>query len=242
MLLVTRPLPIADATARRLKRLGYKSVIAPQIKAHFRAPRTVDTDDVQAVIVTSPQAAQALKTWKNLRHLSAIAVGDKTASLLKKSGFKNVNVRSADGDARDLIRLIKSICRKTTGALLLAGAPTTGRKLAVDLQNLGYTARRISVYETGAIKTLPLAAQQFLQNKKSAKGEWGILFYSPRTARAFVEAVQKARLTPCLKRLNAYCISAVVAKSAQKLPWRHVHIALRPTEDALLALLPKPRT
>jgi len=232
-MLVTRPLPAATDTARRLQRMGYNPVIAPQLHVEFKTPRTVNTENVQALLVTSPQAALALKAWKHLHRLPALAVGDKTATLLERAGFKNVH--SASGDAVALVGLVNATCKRKAGALLLAGAPSTGRKLAVDLRDLGYAVRRLSVYAVAEADVLSTAAVTFMKDKKSV----GVLFYSARTARTFVNAVKKARLKDCAKHLNAYCISAAVAKAAQQLPWQHVYNAGEPTEDALLGLLPK---
>ncbi|MGE3771218.1 MAG: uroporphyrinogen-III synthase [Bdellovibrionales bacterium] len=230
MLLVTRPQPSAADTAARLKRRGFRVVVSPQLQASFKKPRAVSAAG-HIVVVTSPQAARALANWPQLHHLPALAVGDGTKKLLLAAGFRSV--ASAAGDAVALVQLVRKKYKKRK--FLLAVAPSTGQALAAALRRLGHSVQRISVYTISPVVDLPAGARRFLKTGRAG----GVLFYSPRTARAFAQAVKKARLTDCTKQLKAYCLSAAIAKAAKRLSWKSVAVAKQPTEAALLALLPQ---
>jgi len=63
------------------------------------------------------------------------------------------------------------------------------------------------------------------------------LFFSPKTARTFVEVVTEAGLKDSCKNIEAICLSPAGAKAAALLPWRQVRASDEPTQDSLLTLL-----
>ena len=82
------------------------------------------------------------------------------------------------------------------------------------------------------MSALPREARDALAN-----GELdGVLFYSPRTARLFLERAGEADLTEALKGMDAYCLSKAVAEALAGSGWRKVHVAARPDEAALFGL------
>jgi uroporphyrinogen-III synthase len=235
MLLVTRPQPSAVETARKVRALGHRCIVAPLLTIQPTPVRPIDTTHYQAIVVTSGQAARALAAWPHLNKLPAVAVGDKTAALLRAAGFKKVS--SANGAARELVDQIRRHSKPRGGGLLIACALTTGRHVAEQLKQSGFSVGRVSVY---AVHDNPLspAAMAFLRH---AKQDAGILFYSARTARAFIAATKKSRLSGCTKKLIAYCLSETVARAVQPMGCSQVRVAARPTEDAMLALLSRKR-
>jgi uroporphyrinogen-III synthase len=244
MLLVTRPQPSAAETARTLRARGHRCAIAPLLAVQPKPVRAVDASPYQVIVVTSGAAARALAAWHHLHALPAVAVGDKTAALLRAAGFKKVI--SANGAAADAVDVVRRRYNPRRGGVLVACAPSTGHAVAARLKTYKFSARRLSVYSVNDAP-LPAAAVTFLRG--AGMGD-GALFYSARTARAFVAAIKKSRLNGqikdtinggCTKKLIAYCLSEAVAKAARQVGWRHVQVAARPTEEALLALLPHGR-
>src|SRR5271156_2738138 len=104
--LVTRPHPDNEDTARALRERGFEVVLAPMLR--FEAmPLADDLDaDFAAVIVTSANALRAVEAQLGpLSKLPLFAVGEHTASEARRLGFDQVV--SAEGDAgklRDLLR------------------------------------------------------------------------------------------------------------------------------------------
>jgi uroporphyrinogen-III synthase len=63
------------------------------------------------------------------------------------------------------------------------------------------------------------------------------LFFSPRTAAAFVTLVIEADLASGCERVAAYALSSAVCDALAGLPWRAIGVAARPDQESLLAVL-----
>ena len=104
--LVTRPHPDNEDTARALRERGFKVVLAPMLR--FEAlPLADDLDaDFAAVIVTSANALRAAEAQLGpLLKLPLFAVGEHSASEARRLGFDQVV--SAEGDAGKLRELLR---------------------------------------------------------------------------------------------------------------------------------------
>src|SRR5262249_31202803 len=66
----------------------------------------------------------------------------------------------------------------------------------------------------------------------------GILLFSPRTAKTFVQLVGNAGLTLHCAKLVAFCISAATAEALGNLNFTRVAVAGAPNQDAILSLIP----
>ncbi|HLS69196.1 MAG TPA: uroporphyrinogen-III synthase, partial [Kiloniellales bacterium] len=64
-----------------------------------------------------------------------------------------------------------------------------------------------------------------------------VLFFSPRTAAVFAALISRAALQQACRSMTAYCLSDAVADAVAHLPWKALHSAAAPNQDALLALL-----
>jgi uroporphyrinogen-III synthase len=93
--------------------------------------------------------------------------------------------------------------------------------------------RRVVLYRAEPIARLDEGAAQAI----GAGGLDGVLLHSPRSAREFVRLVAQARLSRACADLTAYCLSPEVAKASGTVAWRALHVASRPDQEALLALL-----
>jgi uroporphyrinogen-III synthase len=62
-----------------------------------------------------------------------------------------------------------------------------------------------------------------------------VLFFSPETARVFVRLAVRAGGS--VESATALAISEATRAALSPLPWRRIHVASLPTQDALLALL-----
>lgn len=227
--LITRPEPGASQTAARVAALGFRPIVAPLLE--IRALRTAlpAATSVQAIVVTSGNAIACLPP--SHRQLPLLAVGAASADSARGAGF--ATVASADGDAQALAALSSVACRPGAGPLLLAASRGQGISLAAELRLRGFRVIRRSVYAAAPVETLPEPARAAL-----AQGAIGAaLFFSAETARHAVRLLRSAGLDSAVRNVDAVAIGQAAAVALQPLPWRQLHVASRPNQDAMLALL-----
>ncbi len=164
------------------------------------------------------------------KKIPVYTVGDASARAARGLGFASVT--SASGDVESLAGLVVERLRPEDGALLhIAGTKVAG-DLAGLLKDKGFAYRREMLYRAQKAEAFSDAALGAFRDG----GLDGILFFSPRTAKTFVNLARAARLEQAVGRLDAYCLSGAVADEAGALAWRSVRTAARPEQSALLDL------
>jgi uroporphyrinogen-III synthase len=190
-------------------------------------PVALDLGGVQAIAVTSANAAPALR---EVAHLPVFAVGAASAAAARRAGC--VQVESAGGDAASLARLIVASCRADGGAILHLCGTEVRAGLAAALHEAGFRVLRQAVYRARPAQALSPPTCAALR-----AGIDAVLLFSPRTALIFVELVTRQGLERYLEGSDACCFSTAVAESCRGLAWRRVRIAARPDQEALVDLL-----
>ncbi|NQE62145.1 uroporphyrinogen-III synthase [Caulobacter sp. RHG1] len=215
---ITRARPGAEATADRVRALGFTPIIDPLLAVEALDVE-IDLDHVAALAFTSANGVDAFARLHDARHLPVFAVGRATARAAESVGFPSVS--SADGDVEDLARLVVGAAG---GPVLWAGAKEPAGDLVGLLRDCGVMAHGVAVYETverGPSETTLAAATT-------------VLLHSPRAARALAR-ILTSRPTPNLRCL---CLSkAVAAPLAGLVEPGSVAVAPRPDESAMLELL-----
>jgi uroporphyrinogen-III synthase len=230
-ILVTRPKEDAEETAATLRARGHSVLIAPLIEIRFLEGPDISLDGIQAVLATSSNGVQALALRTMRRDVPLFAVGAQTARIARDAGF--ASVRSANGDARALAAETLVWAKPDAGVLLHAAGAETKGQLAEALGAAGLDVRTIALYDAVAVSTLPHEVVDAL-----TKGNLDAVFlYSPRSAQIFSDCVVKARMVDRCAALTALCISPDAAARLASLDFRAVHVAPRPDQEALLALL-----
>jgi uroporphyrinogen-III synthase len=233
--LVTRPHPDDEATARALRARGFDVLRAPMLR--FEPVPFQDDVDARygAVIVTSANALRAIASHlagSRLLKLPLFAVGDHTAAAARDAGFGEVIASGGDAGAlRDLVlAAVKSKrLQKASPLLYLAGADLA-RDLAGELGQKGFTVVTQTTYRMVPASGLPREiCDAFLANRIEA-----VLHYSRRSARAFLEAARSAGVEISALALPQYCISAAVAAILRDAGATQVTAAISPDENALL--------
>ncbi len=228
-MLITRPQPGADATARRVAALGLRPVVAPVLAVVGRRVKLPPLRRLQAILVTSANALEDLP--RDYFELPLFAVGRATAARAGEAGFNNV--RSADADAQALAALVVRSCTQEAGSLLLACGEGQGMSLAGALRQAGFRVIRRVVYAAGAVAELPDSACRALRGNDLRAA----LFFSPATARAFVSLLRRAMSDDHVAGVEALAISEPTAAALRSLPWCRIRVASRPNQDELLAML-----
>jgi uroporphyrinogen-III synthase len=229
VILITRPQPQADETARRIVAMGMVPMVAPMLEVTGLAVRW-PAETIQAILITSSNALLA-----NLcaigPDIMVVAVGDATAERARRAGHRRVH--SAAGDATALLKLATQLCTVDGGTLLLASGQGQGHALAAELRRHGYAVAHHEVYRAAPVAEIPADARAAIL----ADAVQAALFFSAETARVFVELAVSAGLRDAIGRIDALAISAPTATALAPLPWRRFRVAVQPNQDDLLALL-----
>ena len=230
-LMITRPLRDAEEVAARLCELDIDSLIEPMLDIRFEPNSVLDLDAVQAVLLTSRNGARALAGATERRDKPVFAVGDSTARELVDTGF--TETKSARGDVSDLAVLVAETLDPADGPLLhVAGSHRAG-DLSGMLKADGFDVHRSVLYRSETADRFSDQARQALADGPLD----GVLFYSPRSAAAFVDLAEAEDLAEGCRRLTAFCLSGAVGDAAGSLPWRRVAVAPRPAQESLLQLV-----
>jgi len=236
-LLITRPQEDAGPLAEALARRGHEPLVEPlmEIRAVEPAP-ALELDGVQAVLLTSANGARALANATKRRDLKLLAVGDRTAEAAREAGFKEV--ASAAGDVEALTTLARETLDPGKGKLLHVGGTAVAGDLVGALGAAGFQADRVALYEARPATALSAGTIAAL-----GRGDVdGVLLFSPRSAKTFLDLVKAADLAAACSRLTAFCLSPAVASNLDGVSFRDVRVAERPEQAALLALLEPPAT
>lgn len=211
--LVLRPQPGADASAARLRAMGFDPVVAPLFMlapVEWALPEA----PVAAVLMTSASAARlAGPQLGALVHLPLYAVGAATAEAARTAGFRDIV--TGPGDAAALAPLVAH-----APVLHLAGVAHRADALPAGL------VRRI-VYADTPVAALPGAVAEAARDGAVA------LLHSPRAAARFAALAGPAGVDR--RRIALAAISAAAAEAAGG-SWADVAVAAQPREAALLAV------
>jgi uroporphyrinogen-III synthase len=231
--LVTRPHPDNEATARALRERGFAVVLAPLLRFE-QIPLSEELDaDFAGVIVTSANALRAVEAQMSaLLALPLFAVGDHTAAEARRIGF--AKVISADGDAAKLrARVRKELKANKAGKLLYLAGADLSRDLAAELGDDGFEVVTRTSYRMVALAGLSRETREaFAANEVEA-----VLHYSQRSARAFLEAARAEGVEITALAVPQCCISANVAAILREAGAVYVLAAASPDENALFGAL-----
>lgn len=231
--LVTRPHPDNEATARALRERGFEVVLAPMLRFE-QVPLDEALDaDVAGVIVTSANALRAAEgEVAALAALPLFAVGKHTADEAHRLGF--AKVISADSDAAKLrARVRKEFKGKAAAKLLYLAGADLSRDLAGELGADGFEVITRTTYRMVALSALSHETREaFAANEVEA-----VLHYSQRSARAFLEAARADGVEISALAVPQCCISANVAAILHEAGAVRVLSATSPDENALFGAL-----
>lgn len=237
-ILVTRPHPDDETTARALRDRGFDVLRAPMLR--FEPVPFQDDADARygAVIVTSANALRAIApqlAGSRLLQLPLFAVGEHTAAAAREAGFDEVIASKGDAGAlRDLVlAAVRSKQLKKTNPLLYLAGADLARDLGGELGEKGLTVATHTTYRMVPAPSLPREiCDAFVAHEVEA-----ILHYSRRSARAFLEAARSGGVEISALALPQCCISVAVAAVLRDAGATQVTAATSPDENALFDAL-----
>lgn len=231
VLLVLRPEPQASDMVAALSARGVTALAEPMLAIEpldDPAGRVRAADpEAEAIILTSRQTVAILKAAGDLGtllNLPVIAVGGGTAHDARAAGF--VDVRSADGNADDLVDLV---ARAGFHRLVHAGGRDKAGDIAGRLAALGVTVIEAELYRAEQRDQLaPEVAAAFAEGRID-----GLIVASRRSSQAFVNLVESMDLTARLAPLKVAALSeAAAAPFAGRVA--DILVAASPTGPALI--------
>ncbi len=230
-LLITRPAKDAKGLADALGVKGIEVLIEPMLIIEDLTGPDLDLGGVQALLVTSANAARALARRTSVRDLPVLTVGQASGRAADAAGFTRVT--SAGGDVASLVELARHSLDCGAGVLLHAAASEIAGDLAGSLAMLGFMYRREVLYQAQTPNQFSTAAVAALREGRLG----GAVFFSPRTAATFVALIDREGLGHTTSVLYAYCLSSAVADALEGLVWKQVAVAVKPDQNYLLALI-----
>lgn len=233
--LVTRPSGEAERTARALDARGWEALIAPVTEIRPIPGVPAETDGATGLIFTSAAGVRAWTAAGGRTDLPVWTVGDATARVAERAGFDRIV--SAGGNSSDLVGRLQDTRRGADGPLLHVSGEQIAGDTAGELERAGLICRHLILYRAKIVRCLPENALTAL----NAGVVRAAPFFSPRAAAAFVRLVEEAGALDRLHRVEALFLSDACARAGQAV-WRGTRVAERPTEEALLALLPSGST
>jgi len=232
-ILVTRPEPDNSEMKSFLEENGHEAYAAPMLE--FKKTNVVwpNLEDYSAIIVTSKNAVRILCEKTDKRSMSLFTVGDQSADLAKKMGFKDVY--SGKGNVKGLIRFLHK--KKFYKPLLYLRGRNITTNLSVALVH--HDVDELIIYDMIEIPSLPEDVRiAFWKNKIDM-----VIFYSKRTAESFywtVESMdQNIRIKMGLKRTIALCLGRGVLEYVSKKHEGTVEQIKNPSSEHLLNKLKK---
>lgn len=237
ILLLTRPPEPSRELADPLAARGFDSVIAPAIEIvplPFTLPRPLEA--YAALIFTSANAVRSFAGTTPFRAAPAVhAVGAQTADCARAFGFQNVTETGPDSAA--LARFISGHRPgddpSATRIMLHPRGQEVVRDLSSQIDNPALRMEEVVCYRAQDASALPPRAVDLLKTKRV----YAALFFSARSAQAFLRLADAAGCTPSLSAVGALCLSPRVVESARTVSWREIRVAGRPDRDGMLALL-----
>ena len=218
-LVVTRPLPGADATVARIEAAGHSPVRLPLFAVEPVEWDVGDAGDFDALLLTSSNAVRLARAGlQRLRHLPVYAVGQTTAQSAKLSGLDVTAVGSSGAQAMLAIA-------DQTGHRRMLWLAAHDRTVVAPPE--GMTINAVTVYKSVELPVPPDFAA-ILTNSDA------VLLHSARAAGHFAGLCDEYGVDRAVISLAAF--SAAIADAAGQ-GWRSIAIAESPNDAALLAAL-----
>jgi len=226
-LIVTRPQEDADALKTRLEALGHKVILSPLLEILPLADAVIRDAPYQLIALTSANGMRALArhpALPQLRSRPVLAVGPQSAQAARSAGFSDVTM--AGGDAIGLAEYIAKTGDRRKGPVLYLSGRDSAGNFAARLEARGFTVARVIAYEARAASQLSAEVHS---------GADGVLLFSPRTARIWVELIARSGLEAAARGMIHICISKNAGAALPETYPRR--IAAQATEAAMLDVI-----
>jgi uroporphyrinogen-III synthase len=226
---ITRPQADGERTATALRARGHEVLVAPVMRVEVIAANLAG--EWGAVIVTSANAPNAIAqnpARDALIKRPLFAVGQRSAEAARQTGF--INVTSAGGDVRDLVRMLVGEHADAKAPLLYLAGEDRAADLIGELSTRGIAAEMRVVYRAVAAPFPPALIEALRVGEVDI-----VMHFSRRSAENYVAGAKRAGIVGPALAVRHLCLSAQVAEPLAGASC--IAVAAHPDEAALIELL-----
>jgi uroporphyrinogen-III synthase len=223
-------LPGALDYLHELEVAGFETLCAPMLEIKPQAFEVPDLDGLQGLVFTSRQGVRYFAEKTVRRDIAVYCVGAYTAMEARACGFEIVH--SAEGAARDLAAFVRAQAADYDRFLYVRGVHVM-RDLAADLEGVGLAVSSVVVYRSDLVAGFSAECVAAMK----AGAVCAVVFFSKRTARNFMDIVEREGLSGELTGIKALCISAGVVECVRAELWREVKVSPQPDRRGMFDLL-----
>lgn len=232
-ILITRPERQARIYADELESRGFLPLIEPALLIEPTGKIWPELGEFQVILITSVNGLLALAQATDRRDFPLYVVGPNTFNAAKEHGFEQVLTGS--GTAKALAALVVDSCSPQDGPILYVRGEDVAFDMKAALRDAGFSVDEYVSYKAVPITALSARCKTALKSKEIE----AITFFSVRSAEAFIQCVEAARLKPFLKGIKALCISQSVLEYVRSKSGAKTYVAETPDRDGITALIHK---
>ncbi len=229
--LITRPLIQARLYAAELEALEHKTIVDPMLSFEALGFEVPDLSTYQGLLFTSAHAVKVFVACVGVCDLPVFCVGTHTESVAKERGF--TTVYETGGNAEKMVAFVTDHCTDQTKPLLHVRGEHVAKPLHVLLAGHGFQVDLLHVYKTAQ-------ATEFSEGTLAALQEGAIdmvVFFSARTAQAFMNLIRDYKLEEKLAGLKALSISESVLECVDNGNWNGCFVASTPDKAGMTGLI-----
>lgn len=232
-ILITRPREDFRRTADSVALLGFEALSAPSLLFKILDFELPVLEDFAALVFTSANGVRAVRDYPEMRELPCYVVGVQTAKTAEQLGFR-VLLRGAN----DVVSLADKIALdyKKQGfdkpLLHVSGTHMAGN-LSKILVERSIVVQRIQAYIMDEVNDVSAEILTAIEGGNIT----GILFYSSRSAKIFIENMRKNQLLAKISEIPTFYLSKNIADAVAKPYLKHIYYVNQPDEAKLLTLM-----
>lgn len=230
-ILLIRPQARSESFSAELRDLGYTTVISPVLGIEYKDTKWPDISGYQGIIATSVYGVESLSKAFEGRDVPLYLVGKNTSAAAADLGFSAI--RKTAINAQTLADEITADIDNKAQPFLYVRGEDISFQMKDALSSEGIVVDEHIAYSAEAITMLSVDVQGALKNKAIG----AVPFFSVRSAKIFIENVEKAGLSEHLKGIKALCISQSVLEYVRPAFGGEAYVAQSPDRKGITALI-----
>lgn len=214
-ILITRPPIDSQELVRMLENKGLETILEPIFTTEFLSPK-VNLGNIQAIILTSANAASALIDNKFPLDTKIFAVGQKSAKRLIAHGYKNI-IYPKKISAQSLYEKILQTLDPKMGDLFYFCGDSLTLDFKYTLEPQGFKVHKIQAYKINWHDTF---SKEFLKKTKEKSPDF-IIFYSNNSAKNFYRLAKHHNLLEYFATSTLLSLSEKIAQELRNLGFKN---------------------
>ena len=234
MILITRPKAQSKGLKLLLLSKGYKTFQESFYSIKYYNSKIFYNKNYY-YIFPSIHAVQSLVKSKQIykfKDARIFVIGKKVKEALLKSGCNNILVTVKDSDS--LIKVLQT-SKYCEAKFFYISSNIINKDFFAKIKKYKIYIKKRIIYKTIPAKSFTKTLLISLSLNKIA----GVTFYSRLSVDTFLNLLVKYKMLSNVKTINMYCISKRVAKPLKQKNFKHIYIAEKPNQTALVSSIKK---